>query len=193
MGETLHIDTACEQNSTGTPSALARLVIALDHLARLSGVISAAMIPVMVLLTFVVVILRYGFDIGSIALQETIIYLHSWVFLVAMAYTLKADGQVRVDIFYRRFNPAQQAWVNAIGGVLFLLPLCTILLITCTEYALRSWAIGETSAEAGGLPLVYLLKSMLPLAAFILLLQAVADVLANTLLLIQRPVSRPDV
>lgn len=99
------------------------------------------MIPVLVAITVLVVVLRRGFNIGSIALQESIIYLHAWIFLVAMAYTLRADGQVRVDIFYRKFSASQQAWVNAIGGLVLLLPLCVVLLVTTSQYALRSWQI----------------------------------------------------
>ena len=97
-----------------------------------------------------------------------------------------------MDIFYRKFNPRQQAWVNALGGLILLLPLCVVLLITSFDYAGRSWEILETSAEAGGLPFVFLLKSMLPLAALLLLIQCLIDVLANTLTLIQRPVERPE-
>lgn len=169
-----------------------RLITALDLLARYCGYLCAALIPLMVLVTVIVVVMRRGFSVGSIALQESIIYMHAFVFLVAMAYTLKADGQVRVDIFYRKFTPLQQAWVNALGGLVLLLPLCVVLLITSSQYALRSWHISETSAEAGGLPFVYLLKTLLPVATALLLLQCFTEVLASTLRLIGRPVARLD-
>ncbi len=169
---------------------LHKLVAFIDRLTGFTGHICAALMPVMVAVMFTVVVLRYGFGIGSIALQESITYLHAWIFLVAMAYTLKADGQVRVDILYRTFSPKNQAWVNAIGGLVLLLPLCVVLLATTIDYAARSWAIGETSAEPGGIPLVYLLKSFLPLAAGLLTLQCLNEVLANTLRLIDRPVTR---
>ena len=169
-----------------------RIIQGVDQFSRLCGVTCAAMIPVMVLITVIVVVLRRGFSVGSIALQESIMYLHSWIFLVAMAYTLKADGQVRVDIFYRKFSDVQKAWVNALGGLVLLLPLCVVLLATTSQYALRSWHVGETSGDAGGLPFVYLLKSIMPLAAGLLLLQCLAEVAANTLRLIHRPVTRSD-
>lgn len=169
-----------------------RLIGGLDRLAQLCGACCAAMIPVMVAITVLVVVLRRGFNIGSIALQESIIYLHAWIFLVAMAYTLRADGQVRVDIFYRKFSASQQAWVNAIGGLVLLLPLCVVLLVTTSQYALRSWQIGETSGDAGGLPFVYLLKSFMPLASALLLVQCLTEVAASTLTLIERPVQRSD-
>lgn len=167
-----------------------RIIQGLDQFSRVCGASCAAMIPVMVLITVVVVVMRRGFSVGSIALQESIIYLHSWIFLVGMAYTLKADGQVRVDIFYRQFSPLQQAWVNAVGGLVLLLPLCVVLLVTTSQYAFRSWQVAETSGDAGGLPFVYLLKSFMPLAAGLLLLQCLTEVVANTLRLIERPVSR---
>ncbi|WP_317932506.1 TRAP transporter small permease subunit [Halioxenophilus sp. WMMB6] len=170
----------------------ATLVTTLDQFARVCGYTCAAMIPLMVAITFAVVVLRKGFQTGSIAMQESITYLHAWVFLVAMAFTLKTEGQVRVDIFYRKFNHRQQAWVNAIGGLVLLMPLCVVLLITSWDYALRSWEIHETSAEAGGLPFVYLLKSFLPLSATLLLLQCLAEVVASTLCLIERPVQRSE-
>lgn len=172
--------------------ACQRLLTALDHIARLTGALCAALIPLMVLVTVVVVVMRRGFSLGSIALQESIIYMHGFVFLMAMAYTLKSDAHVRVDIFYRRFSPRNQAWVNALGGLVLLLPLCVVLLVTSGQYAARSWYISETSAEAGGLPFLYLLKSLMPLAAGLLLLQCGAEVLANTLRLIGRSPSRPD-
>ena len=169
-----------------------KLITAIDLLTRCSGYLCAALMPVMVVAMFSVVVLRYGFGIGSIALQESITYMHAWIFLVGMAYTLKADGQVRVDIFYRQFSAVQRAWVNAIGGLVLLLPLCVVLLVSSLGYAERSWNIGETSPEPGGIPYVYLLKSFLPLAAGLLTLQCLTEVLANTLHLIDRPKTRVD-
>lgn len=168
-----------------------QLIYLNERLARFCGATCAAMIPFMVLITVVIVVMRRGFNLGSIALQETVVYMHAWVFLMAMAYTFKADSQVRVDILYRKFSPTQKAWINAIGGLVLLLPLCVVLLITTSQYALRSWQVGEVSAEAAGLPLVYLLKSIMPLAALLLLLQCLGDVASNTLRLIGRPVAAP--
>ena len=82
-------------------------------------------VPIMaVLLVLVIVVLRYGFNTGAIAAQETVQYLHAAIFMLGAAVALQADQHVRVDIFYRRFSERQQAWVNGLGHVVFTLPLC---------------------------------------------------------------------
>lgn len=133
----------------------------------------------MVLLTCLVVALRYGFDSGTMALQELVIYLHCTLFLLALAYTADVDQQVRVDIFYRRMNPVQKAWVNCLGSLVFLLPFAIYLLWVTWPWFIQAWTIREASPEAGGLPWVYWLKGLLPLAALALLLQALGQVLGN--------------
>ncbi|MDN3637962.1 TRAP transporter small permease subunit [Simiduia curdlanivorans] len=133
----------------------------------------------MVLLTSCVVLLRYGFNIGSVALQESVTYLHGIVFLLALAYTADTDQHVRVDIFYRRFSPRTQAWVNCLGSLVFLLPFAVYLLWVTWPFFVNAWHIRETSAEAAGLPFVYLLKGLLPLAAASLVLQAIGQVLGQ--------------
>jgi TRAP-type mannitol/chloroaromatic compound transport system permease small subunit len=131
----------------------------------------------MVVLTFVIVVLRYAFDLGWIWMQESVVWLHATVFMLASAYTLNRDEHVRVDIFYRAMNERRQALVNLCGTLLLLLPVCIFLLIVSMDYVLVSWSIREGSREAGGLPypFVSLLKSLIPLTAGLLCLQAVAD------------------
>lgn len=133
----------------------------------------------LVLVTCTVVLLRYGFQWSHMALQEAIVYLHCIVFLLALAWTADADQHVRVDIFYRRFSPRQQAWVNCLGSLLFLLPFSLFLLWVTWPFFQSAWAIKEASAEAGGLPWVYWLKGLLPLAAASLVLQAIGQVVGN--------------
>jgi TRAP-type mannitol/chloroaromatic compound transport system permease small subunit len=130
----------------------------------------------LVLVTFAVVLLRYGFNLGWIWLQESITYLHATVFMLAAAWALQDDAHVRVDVFYRRRSPRQQAFVNLAGTVLFLIPLCTFLLVTGWEYVLRSWQVLEGSREAGGLPLVYLLKTLILLLPALLLAQSACEI-----------------
>jgi len=133
----------------------------------------------MALLTTAVVILRYGFATGSIALQEAITYLHGALFMLGTAYALKTGAHVRVDIFYRDFSSRQQAWVNALGGILFLLPLCALILFISLNYVAEAWRIRESSPEPGGIPYLYLLKTLLPLMAANLALAGIADVLRS--------------
>lgn len=156
----------------------------IDAFSNLSGRAIAWLTLAMMVITCIVVLLRYGFGIGSIALQESVTYLHALVFLLGAAYTFERDGHVRVDIFYRRFTPRQQAWVNALGSLLFLLPLSLFLFFISLDFVANSWEIKEISGEPGGIPAVYLLKSLIPLMALTLALQGLADLLRSLLILV---------
>lgn len=131
----------------------------------------------MVLVTFAIVILRYAFGIGSIALQESVSYFHAAVFLLGAAYALKAEAHVRVDIFYHRWSARRRALVNIAGTLLFLLPVAALLFVTSLDYVAASWSVREASREPGGLPWVYLLKTLIPIAAALIALQGFALVL----------------
>ena len=105
--------------------------------------------------------------------------------LLGAAYALKHGAHVRVDIFYRNLSPRGQAWVNSLGGIVFLLPLCLFILGSSWDYVSESWAIMETSPEPGGIPAVFLLKSLIPMMAVNLLLQGLAEILRNALVLVE--------
>ena len=141
---------------------------------------------IMVVVTFVVVLLRYAFDLGWIWLQESVTFMHAALFLVGAAYTLKHQGHVRVDIFYHRFSPRLQAWVDLFGTLLLLLPVCLFIFLVSWDYVAQSWALHEGSREAGGLNGVYLLKSLILVMAVMLLLQGMAMVIRNILTLQER-------
>jgi TRAP-type mannitol/chloroaromatic compound transport system permease small subunit len=126
----------------------------------------------MVLLTFVTVTLRYGFNLGWIWLQESITYLHAMVFMLAAAWTLQTNEHVRVDIFYHEWTARKKALVDLLGTVLFLVPVCFFLLLTSWSYVSTSWAVQEGSHSAGGLPFVYAQKTLILLLPVLLLLQA---------------------
>ena len=133
----------------------------------------------MVVTMFSIVVLRYGFNIGSIALQESITYMHGLVFMLAIAHTLKIDGHVRVDIFYQRWGTKGRAWVNLIGSLCLLLPVCIFIMHISWDYVQTSWSYYEGSREAGGLDAVFLLKSLIPLMAALLLLQGLSEVMKS--------------
>lgn len=141
----------------------------------------------MVLITFAVVVLRYLFDIGWIALQESISYLHSIVFLIGAAYTLKHNGHVRVDIFYDSLAVRGKAWVDLIGHIFILMPVMLFIFWVSLPYVADSWRVLEGSREAGGLPGVYLLKSLILIMAALLIVQAIAMILRNVLLISAAP------
>jgi len=130
----------------------------------------------MTLLAFGVVVLRYGFNLGWIWLQESVTYLHAMVFMLAAAWALQTDEHVRVDIFYREHMPRQKAVVDLLGTLLFLVPVCVFILLVSWNYVAVSWAALEGSREAGGLPLVYLQKTLILALPVLLLLQAAATV-----------------
>ena len=137
----------------------------------------------MVIITFTVVVLRYGFDMGSIAMQESIIYLHALNFMLGAAFTLKHDTHVRVDIFYQKMGPRGRAWVDLLGTLFLLLPVCGFIFWSSWGYVADAWTVRETSGEAGGLPCVYLLKSILLLMPSLLMLQGLAIILQSLLIL----------
>src|SRR5210317_690565 len=83
----------------------------------------------MVIVTFLVVVLRYVFSSGWIAMQESIIYMHSIVFMLGVAYTLKQNGHVRVDIFYEKMGPRSRAWVDLLGVTFLLIPFCLFIIV----------------------------------------------------------------
>lgn len=117
----------------------------------------------MVIVTFIVVVMRYVFDAGLIWVQESVVWMHAVVFMLGAAYTLRDEEHVRVDIFYRAMGERRRAWVDLIGVFVFLLPLCLFLAWTSFDFVTASWDVREASRESGGLPypLIPMLKSVL--------------------------------
>jgi TRAP-type mannitol/chloroaromatic compound transport system permease small subunit len=149
-----------------------------DRVDRLNAVIGRAvawLALAVVLLQFVLVVARYLFGLGSIWLTETVIYAHAALFMLAAAWTLRAGGHVRVDIFYGEASARTKALIELIGAVLFLLPFMIVLAWLSIPYAARSWAILEHSQETSGLPLVFVLKTLIPIFALLMALQGVAQ------------------
>jgi TRAP-type mannitol/chloroaromatic compound transport system permease small subunit len=151
-----------------------RFLRLLDAIAEWTGRAVSWLTLTMVLATVAVVVLRYAAGVGLIWLQESVNWMHALVFMLGAAYTLKADQHVRVDVFYREMSERGRAIVNLAGTLLFLLPLCVYLVVESWDYVAVSWRIAERSREAGGLPMLYLLKSVIPLMAVLLALQGIA-------------------
>ena len=164
---------------------LRKLVNSIDRFTAITGSVLAWCVLLMALITTTVVVLRYGFSTGAIALQESITYLHGSLFMLGVAYALYSGAHVRVDIFYRDFTARQKAWVNALGGIVFLLPLCVVVVVLSWGYVADSWAVRESSPEPGGIPFLYLLKSLLPLMAINLAIAGCADIVRNAVLLVR--------
>jgi TRAP-type mannitol/chloroaromatic compound transport system permease small subunit len=160
---------------------LRALVHYIDTFTEHSGRLLAWLVIAMALLTTVIVVMRYGFNTGSMMGQEAVIYMHGSLFMLGTAYALKSGAHVRVDIFYRNFSPRAQAWVNSLGGIVFLMPLCAFIGFSSWNYVSESWSIRETSSQPGGIPAVFLLKSVIPLMAFNLFLQGLAETLRSAM------------
>jgi TRAP-type mannitol/chloroaromatic compound transport system permease small subunit len=162
---------------------LNKLTQGIDGLNQAISSIVAWLTALMVITMFGIVVLRYGFNIGSIAAQESITYMHGLVFMLAIAHTLKINGHVRVDILYQRWGKKGQAWVNFLGSILLLLPVCLFIVFISWEYISTSWSYFEGSREAGGIDAVFLLKSLIPLMAILLLLQGISEALKSLCIL----------
>jgi TRAP-type mannitol/chloroaromatic compound transport system permease small subunit len=166
---------------------LTRFKNATDWITDLLGRSISWMTVVMVIMVLIVVFTRYFLQVGSIALQESVPYLHAIVFLLGISYTLQQDGHVRVDIFYRKFSSRRKALINFFGGIFFLMPVSGLILYSSWDYVWTSWAIGETSAENNGLPFVYLLKTLMIFMPITLILQGIAEVVQSLLIIIEKP------
>jgi TRAP-type mannitol/chloroaromatic compound transport system permease small subunit len=147
----------------------------IDRFNRVVGRIAAWGTLFIVVMQFAVVLLRHVLGIGSIWLSESILYGHAAVFMLAAAWTLLEGGHVRVDIFYADASAQTKALIDLAGALLLLLPFMLALAILAVPYVGRSWEVLERSREASGLPLVFLLKTLIPVFAILMALQGVAQ------------------
>lgn len=154
-----------------------QLIQFIDNLSDQLGRAISWLALVMVLMMALVVVLRYVFNYGSIAMQESVMYINAAIFSLGAAYTLKEKAHVRVDIFYNKLAPNKQAWVDLLGTVLFLMPAMAIIIYFSWDYVAVSWRVREGSAEASGMPFVYILKSSILLLAGLMLIQGLAEAL----------------
>lgn len=157
----------------------------LEKTSEFIGKSVSYLLLLMMLIAVMVVIARYLFQTGSIAMQDSITYLHATVVILAMGYGLQTNAHVRVDVFYQNMNEKQKAGVNLFGGLFFLLPFCIFTFFVSLPYVQRSWSMAEKSAEAGGIPAVFLLKSLLLALVAVLLLQCVIELIKNSLVILE--------
>jgi TRAP-type mannitol/chloroaromatic compound transport system permease small subunit len=164
-----------------------RIADAIDRVTAAVGRAAVWCCLYAVLAEFTVVLLRYAFGIGSIQLQESVLYAHAGLFMLAAAWTLQIGGHVRVDVFYASARPRARALIDLFGALFFLLPFAAAVAALSLPYVERSWSILERSREASGLPFVYLLKTLIPAFALLIGLQGVAQALRAALVLIGAP------
>ncbi len=156
---------------------MSQLISLIDRFTSATGRITRWLSLFMVLATCSVVVLRYLFDMPSIALQESVMYLHASLFMLGAAYTWQQGGHVRVDVFYRGWTEERRRGVERLGILLLVLPTSLFLLWASWEYVGNAWAIRERSQEAAGLPFIYLLKTLIVVLPVTLILQAIAELL----------------
>ncbi|ABS64488.1 Tripartite ATP-independent periplasmic transporter DctQ component [Parvibaculum lavamentivorans DS-1] len=153
------------------------LATLIDSLNETIGRAVAWLALLMVLTQFVVVLMRYVFGVGSVWAQESIVYMHGTMFMLAAGYTLLHNGHVRVDVIYRAASPAFKAWVDLLGTVFLLLPVCFLIFYVGLPYVESSWSSFEGSRETSGIQGVYLLKSVILVFVVLLALQGLSTII----------------
>ncbi|WP_240796881.1 TRAP transporter small permease subunit [Terasakiella sp. SH-1] len=164
----------------GSLSTLMRFI---DGLNQTIGRTVAWLAVIMVITQFSVVVMRYVFGIGSIMMQESVVYMHSFLFMIGAGYTLLHNGHVRVDVFYREAGVRKKAVIDIFGVVFLLLPVCFLIGDSSWKYVYQSWSILEGSKETSGIHAVYLLKSVILVFCVLLSLQGIALALRSFLIL----------
>tara|TARA_B100001109_G_C18697808_1_gene396502 strand:- start:181 stop:696 length:516 start_codon:yes stop_codon:yes gene_type:complete len=148
----------------------------IDRFNTFVGYLCGLFAFLMVAVVFTVVVLRYGFSIGFIWMQEIYVWLHSFIFMLGSGFTYLANEHVRIDVFYREASEKYKAWVNLIGNVFLLSPFLYIIWKYSYPFVYRSFLMNEVSREAGGMPALYILKSAILWFCLVLFLQLISNV-----------------
>lgn len=159
------------------------IILFIDWLNEQIGRIVSWLVITMVFTVFTVAILRYGFSLGWVWLQESYVWMHGVVFMVVSGYTLLHDGHVRIDLIYGSRGPRYKAWTDILGFVFLLTPMLGVVAWTSLPYVLLSWERLESSGSSNGLPGVFLIKTAILLFVLLLWLQGVSVTLKSLLVL----------
>jgi TRAP-type mannitol/chloroaromatic compound transport system permease small subunit len=155
----------------------------INRLSGISGWLAGWLCVLMILVVFIDVVARYAFASGTIAMQEMEWHLFAAMFLLGASYTMREDANVRVDVFYGRMNPRTKAAVDILGTVLFVIPMCTLILYSSYDFVSYSYQIQEVSVDPGGLPYRFAFKALLPIGYTLVLLQSLSVISRNARLL----------
>ncbi len=139
---------------------------------------TATILMLLVLLIVYDASARYLFSVGSTALQELEWHLYDVVILLSIAYTLKQNSHVRVDIFYDKFSLKMQSFINLIAIVFFIFPLASLIIYIGFDFTMLSFLQHETSSDPGGLTHRWIVKSLMPLAFLFLALQSLSEIMS---------------
>lgn len=159
-----------------------KIINLLDKITHITGTCISWLTITMILAVCLVVFSRL-LGVELIKLNESITYMHAAVFMLAIGWTLQRDGHVRVDIFYRQHSETTRAWIDMLGTLLFTIPFMLFVGIGSWDFVSESWRIQEGSNDTGGLELVFLLKSLIPLMALSVVLQSLVIVTAKLIFL----------
>ena len=133
----------------------------------------------LILLVFSTVFFRYVFNMSYIIIQEIIMYLHALIFMFGISYTLKENSHVKIDVLYNSLNKRTQRVISIAGLVSFILPTALFIIYISIDMVTQSWMILEGSSEAGGLDLVFILKSLIPISGGLIFLQGISELIKH--------------
>ena len=157
-----------------------------DSINRYTGYLCAFLVVLMTLNVFIVVFLRYLFGISFIWLQETYVWMHAYIFMAGAGFTYLNDAHVRIDIIYRSSSKVYKAIVDLVGNIFLLMPFLYIIWSYSFPFVYKSFQINEVSREAGGLPMLFLLKAAILIFAFLLFIQALSKLINNFIIIYQK-------
>ena len=157
-----------------------------DSINRYTGYICAFLVVLLTVNVFIVVFLRYLFGISFIWLQETYVWMHAYIFMAGAGFTYLNDAHVRIDIIYRSSSKVYKAIVDLVGNIFLLMPFLYIIWSYSFPFVYKSFQINEVSREAGGLPMLFLLKAAILIFAFLLFIQALSKLINNFLIIYQK-------
>jgi TRAP-type mannitol/chloroaromatic compound transport system permease small subunit len=170
----------------GIHHALVTIARVIDSVNEGIGRVVAWTALALVAVQLLAVVLRYVFGVGWIWVEESIVYLHATLFMAGAAYALLREGHVRVDVFYREATARDRARVDLLGTVFLLWPVCALILVKSWPYVAQSWAVLERSPETSGIPAVFVLKSLIPVFAVLMMVQGVSMAASAALVLLGR-------
>jgi TRAP-type mannitol/chloroaromatic compound transport system permease small subunit len=162
-----------------------RLAAMLDTVNRQIGLLVRWLALFMVLAQFAIVLLRYVFGVSFIWANESVLYMHSALFMLGAGYTLLVDDHVRVDIFYAKAMPRARALIDVFGNVFLLMPAMGALLFYSWPSVRNSWAVLEGPVSVGGIPASFLLKSLIPAFCVLVIVQALACLIRDIVRLVE--------
>ena len=148
---------------------------------KFAGFISAALVFLMTINVFIVVVLRYLFGISFIWMQETYVWMHAFIFMLGAGYAYLNDDHVRIDIIYRNARNSYKIIINLLGNIFLLLPFLYIIWTFSFPFVYRSFNMNEISREAGGLPMLFILKSAILLFVILLFIQVLSKIIDDLL------------